>query len=417
MFTRDFSGGAGVGAAALRVHLSRRLRLCPFLALALTVTGCAASPGEDVGASLDPIQRGQAAPDDYEAVGMLVFEDGLTCNGTLVDDDLVLTTTTCLTRHGTPTAFHTGRGKAAPTAEGAVSTMTRHEVSGAKTFPDYLPRRGFADMDLANPCRLPGLDVGLVKLRRGTGITPLSLDPRAPRSAESCTIVGYGRDDSGAVGERRSAKASYVGDRLEAFTFQGESGSMGRGDAGAPLVCGDKVLGVGACTGDVDFFGRVDQTIAWIGRMRASWENDTCLAPREIGTIVGDRGTPSLSASGTCSESVQILVNEVEGSITRVPLKLKATLTSPPGEDFDLFLYESYTQIDPFAPRYKGRVSCGLSTARSEESGREDVVNRAWGDESNMSVNDGRWVTLEVRNKGEGCAREPWQLRIEGNAQ
>ncbi|MBX3226804.1 MAG: S1 family peptidase [Labilithrix sp.] len=390
--------------------------------LALSLAACAVEE-EASDSSADAIQAGRSAEDGFAAVGMLVFPGGSMCNGTLVAPDLVLTTAQCLRQHGTPTEFYTGDGKAAATVEEATAGMARHSVEGAKVFPDYNPRRPFHEIGLLNPCRLPNLDVGLVKLKAPVdGVTPLSLEARAPRASETCTVVGFGRHDAdGAttIGAKRSASMQYQGDRLDAFTFRGGSGRLASGDSGAPLVCGDSVVGVGACRGDVDFFARVDLTIAWIGRMRASWEEDRCSEPRELGAVAGDRGSDELTASGTCNDAVQFRVKELDGGLQRVPLKFTATLTSPPGEDFDLFVYESRFKLDPFGTGgHGGRVACGLSTARSEEAAdEEDVVTRSWGDESFMSVDDARWITLEVRNKNAGCAAAPWELHVEGNVE
>lgn len=380
----------------------------------------ACSSSEDDADSTAGAIRGGVDEAGFSAVGMLVFPGGTACNGTLVAEDLVLTAATCLSQHGTPEGFYTGEGASAPSPREAAVGMVRHEVGGAKIFPDYTPRRGFADMGIANPCRLPGLNVGLVKLRAPVAdVTPARLEPRVPEASETCTVVGFGRADDGATGKKRSASLRYQGDRLDAFTFRGDTGSMAAGDSGAPLVCGDAVVGVGACRGDVDFFARVDETIAWIGRMRSSWEEDRCIAPKEIGHIAGDHGSEALTATGTCSDAVQFMVTESEGGLSRIPVKFRATLTSPPDDDFDLFVYESNDKIDPFRTRGPGgRVTCGLSTARSEApEGEVDVVTRAWGDESYMKVDDARWITVEVRSKSGACASSPWELRVEGNPQ
>lgn len=117
------------------------------------------------------------------------------------------------------------------------------------------------------------------------------------------------------------------------------------------------------------------------------------------GTVSGDDFADVVGATGAVSYWVRVQVTE--DSLGSNDLRLRATLTSPPGENFDLFIHAD---------------SCNTPTAKSEKpAGQVDtagvIIPDSWG------VSDSQWVLIEVRHIGtEQCdAGAKWSLKIEGN--
>jgi hypothetical protein len=134
----------------------------------------------------------------------------------------------------------------------------------------------------------------------------------------------------------------------------------------------------------------------------------TCRAPRDLGAISGDDGSASVSAQGSCSEWVRVRVTEDYQNAAGVPMKLTASLLSGEGTNFDLYVYEN-----PDADT----LECDTASGSSDQAGgQSDVVKAQWG-EGTFANNsdDGRTVSIEVRNTAEGCAARPWTLLLQGN--
>lgn len=115
--------------------------------------------------------------------------------------------------------------------------------------------------------------------------------------------------------------------------------------------------------------------------------------------MAGDTGADVVSATGYKSYWVKVTVGE--DSLGGADLRVRATLTSPPGANFDLFVHGD---------------SCNAPTAKSEKpAGQVDtagiIIPDTWG------VGDDQWVLIEVRHVGpEECdATQKWTLKIEGN--
>jgi hypothetical protein len=103
-------------------------------------------------------------------------------------------------------------------------------------------------------------------------------------------------------------------------------------------------------------------------------------------------------ATGYTSYWVKVTVGEDSWSAT--DLRMRATLTSPPGENFDLFVYAE---------------TCNTPTAKSEKAaGQDDVAGVIIPD--NLGGDD-QWVLIEVRHIGaDQCdSAAKWKLKIEGN--
>jgi hypothetical protein len=146
-------------------------------------------------------------------------------------------------------------------------------------------------------------------------------------------------------------------------------------------------------------------TVCNTAKMQTSISGDTASSPRTI--------------TGAASQWFTVDVTEDVGGIfsTARNLRLKATLTSPPGKNFDLFLY---------LPTSGGVKECHLNDESSEEAaGVDDVVSLVWGEGDSGDPNgssDTRTVTIEVREIKDPAApaatcdpTAKWTLKLEGN--
>lgn len=135
---------------------------------------------------------------------------------------------------------------------------------------------------------------------------------------------------------------------------------------------------------------------------------NTCATARTstIASIPGDDTLVPLEMRGSTSEFVQLRITE--SSSLWYDLKVKATLTSPPGTNFDLLVYVPATDTATDC-----NVFAGVSTATSGE----DVVRATWSD--SLIGDDSKTVVFEIRNTSGECssARDArWLLKLQGYA-
>ena len=132
----------------------------------------------------------------------------------------------------------------------------------------------------------------------------------------------------------------------------------------------------------------------------------TCQTGTMLGTISGDNGSQMLMTSGYQSAWIRVRVTEdVFGGI---PLSLSATVTPPPGLDFDVFLYMNEGQ---------DVVECTTRVGTTTTNGTAKTTRALWGDVSGGNgVDDDRTVSIEIRPVSGACAPDKqWQLKIVGN--
>jgi hypothetical protein len=118
----------------------------------------------------------------------------------------------------------------------------------------------------------------------------------------------------------------------------------------------------------------------------------------DVGYVSGDTGADVKGATGYASYWIKVTVGEDSWSDT--DLRMRATLTSPPGENFDLYVHSD---------------TCNAPTAKSENpAGQDDVASISLPD---YLGGDDQWVLIEVRHVGtEQCnTNAKWTLKIEGN--
>jgi hypothetical protein len=130
-----------------------------------------------------------------------------------------------------------------------------------------------------------------------------------------------------------------------------------------------------------------------------------------MGSLSGDTSSSDAHASGATSQWLLLDVTENDSGIFGVPMKLAVTLTSPPGENFDLYLYlagdSSSTQCTTVA---------GSST---NGAGQTDTVSITWGEMGTFSngSDDSAHVSVEVRSApGNTCdSSASWSLTAHGH--
>lgn len=134
----------------------------------------------------------------------------------------------------------------------------------------------------------------------------------------------------------------------------------------------------------------------------------TCSGAADLGSVSGDTGSDTKNADGSTSKWFTIRVTENDTGPFGQPLKLTAKLTSPPGTNYDLFLY---------VPDGDTRECSAVSQQSTSTSGT-DTASVTFGESgtfANGSADD-RTVTVEVRHVSGNCdASKKWSLTLDGN--
>ncbi|WP_437600579.1 hypothetical protein [Sorangium sp. So ce590] len=108
------------------------------------------------------------------------------------------------------------------------------------------------------------------------------------------------------------------------------------------------------------------------------------------------------TATGTTSRWFKVRV--IDEANWPTSERFKATLTSPPGMNFDLIVYQGEIEVN--AP------DCFVSGVRGQ--GTPESFTTTWNDR--IGPDDHRWFILEVRHvDGTACGEEAkWTLTVEG---
>ena len=162
--------------------------------------------------------------------------------------------------------------------------------------------------------------------------------------------------------------------------------SGGSTDAGAPDAAPDSGTGGGTCA-----------------------SANTCPGATDLGSISGDTGADTKTAQGSGSQWFKVRVTENDSNLFGLSLLAKAELISPPGTNFDLFVYVGSSASSQ---------SCSSPTTSSTSTGADSTVaefGESSGGISNGS-SDERLVTVEVRWVSGTCLpTAKWSLTVRGN--
>jgi len=134
----------------------------------------------------------------------------------------------------------------------------------------------------------------------------------------------------------------------------------------------------------------------------------TCPMAEVIGEVSGDEGSRPIVFDGTEPTWVSFQVTEDNDSVTGEALEFTATLTSPVGFDFDLYVYRG--------PSGAGS-GCGGQLEQSTSAGADDVVHMSWGEGGVANGGDERaWIAVEIVAKNGMCdPLAQWWLTIDGD--
>jgi hypothetical protein len=129
-----------------------------------------------------------------------------------------------------------------------------------------------------------------------------------------------------------------------------------------------------------------------------------CSGATHLGNISGDTGAESKTASGSTSQWFKVRVTENEHDVFAVELWMKAQLISPPGSNYDLFVYVG--------------GGCSAPSGQSVATTATDTVSSKFGESGTFSNggDDSKDITVEVRHVSGPCnASQPWTLNLLGN--
>lgn len=202
---------------------------------------------------------------------------------------------------------------------------------------------------------------------------------------------GWGTEDAGAD-VRDSGKGGQDGSPGDAAG--GAGGADGGADGGDGGADGDGGDGGAGGTGGSGGSGG--------GELPCDATN-ACSAPTNVGTVRGDDGSDTLTAQGSTSQWFSVRVREVDSSPIGKKLKLRARLSSPPGMNFDLYLYR--------------KASCGSPNAQSNNYSTDDVASLSWGEGAiSNGSDDDETIHVEVRWVSGQCSSDAlYTLTLEGN--
>lgn len=136
---------------------------------------------------------------------------------------------------------------------------------------------------------------------------------------------------------------------------------------------------------------------------------NACVGGTDLGSISGDTGAGVKTGTGTGSQWFTIRVTEDDSSISPMTLRAKAELVSPPGTNFDVFLY---------LPGGSSGQECSAVKSSSTNASGLDSTTAEWGETGLFSngSDDSRTVSIEVRWISGPCsAATPWTLTVKGN--
>jgi hypothetical protein len=241
------------------------------------------------------------------------------------------------------------------------------------------------------------------------------LSPACGGAAPTSDLFGAASDGGGGAG----SDGAVSGDACPAgahCTSPGDGGPRGDG-GGCVSSCVPGLCGSDGCGGACVCPGGAACVSGVCGGEPPPDAGFSCAPPTDctratdLGAISGDTAGPGVSATGSTSRWLSVLVREDDMGILGVPLTVTATLTPPAGVNFDLFLY-----MDA-AGTPQTRVCNGAPVASSTKTSGVDMATHAWGEQiTSNNGDDTRIVSIEVRFVSGLCApAATWSLTVTGH--
>jgi hypothetical protein len=150
------------------------------------------------------------------------------------------------------------------------------------------------------------------------------------------------------------------------------------------------------------------------GDAACSTSPDTCSAGAiSLGSVAGDTSGSPVGASGYTSEWLRLDETEQDSSPIGKAMIFTATLTSPPGMNYDLYAYLG-------ASGGVGNIECTTVKGQSTNpAGQQDQVSFQWGETTGGIANgtdDSATVMIEVRWVSGACSNtQNWSLTAHGD--
>ncbi len=149
------------------------------------------------------------------------------------------------------------------------------------------------------------------------------------------------------------------------------------------------------------------------GNATCSMSPDQCVAgATSLGSVAGDESGSTVSASGYTSEWLRLDETEQDSSPVGKPMIFTATLTSPPGMNYDLYAYLG-------ASGGVGNIECTTVKGQSTNpAGEQDQISFQWGETGGIAngSDDSATVMIEVRWVSGACSTaQNWSLSAHGD--
>lgn len=225
--------------------------------------------------------------------------------------------------------------------------------------------------------------IALVAVLGCAGGVPSNKGPAATSIGSSATVGG--ESDSGDPPSETSAVDE------EGSGEKGESTSTSSNDASSS----DASSSAG------------DESSSDSGEPSMCTQDATCPTATVIGMVSGDKDSDPIQIMGTTPTWVTFQVTEDDDSIAGEAVTFTATLDSPGGADFDLFVYRGPSN---------GTTGCNGMADDSTSSGAQDVVHMSWGEGGVANGGDDRaWIAVEIVPKVDCDGVAMWTLTIEGD--
>lgn len=217
-------------------------------------------------------------------------------------------------------------------------------------------------------------------------------EPMMTTGALSVGSVGVDTGDDG------GSEAATVVDEESGEADIGEAESSTAADDGDASTSMDASSDEGSSSGGAEDTGDPSMCPAGL----------TCQSATVIGEVSGDEGSDALQVDGAEPTWVSFQVTEDNGSVSGEALEFTATLTSPVGYDFDLYVYRGPES---------GNTGCNGELSMSTSAGPSDVVHMSWGEGAVADGGDERaWVAVQVVAKDGMCDQNAlWTLTVEGD--
>jgi hypothetical protein len=210
-------------------------------------------------------------------------------------------------------------------------------------------------------------------------------------SGSSSTSSGTASSNSGSTSGGTTSSTS---------SGSGSGSSSGSGDSGDSGSAEGGNEGDDASTGDG-------------GEAACGVSPDQCAANATfLGSVAGDESGSPVASSGYTSEWLRLDETEQDSSPLAVPMIFTATLTSPPGMNYDLYAYLG-------ASGGVGNIECAMVKAQSTNpAGEQDQVSFEWGETGTFAndTDDSATVMIEVRWVSGACSNtQNWSLSAHGD--